>query len=328
MKLTIFSVILIMFAYSFKADAGMLNGVWLKQAMQTTATRVGKAAGEVKSRAGKVLLLGMACFSFAACDVNLPTKQIDQILDSGKLVSEHVDLDTHEGIIVVERGSLLTMQATPNATNAVIDVGMVELGEDGEWVVVDAGIEKTYLSTVQLAILDDAGEAIEGALMMWQQPEVRAEQVGEVAVFENLFVPVYLPVGAQLHVTGTQRNDGEGLYFDMATLEPSGVDLTIGEYAFVIETFPPINGIYLNYEPSVEGSKVDWYIHVWGDSTTTAAVSTVMPLQSYLGRPAVLMRHSDAFFSNLPDHYRVVTRVTTKGASEDTVVIAVVDMGG
>lgn len=327
MKLTVFSIILMLCAYSFNVNAGG-KGIWFTQAMQTTATKVGNVAGKVKSAAGMALVFTAACLNFTACDVNTSTEQINKVIEDGKLVSsDYVDLDTHRGIILVERGGLLTMQATPHSiTTKIIDVAGIEvLQENGDLLLFEPEIEETFLTKVQLAILDGAGEAIEGALMMWHRPELQAKQVGDVAVFEQLFVPVYLPAEAQLYMTGAARGDGDGYYFDIATLEPSGIDLTIGEFGFVIETFPPIHGSFLNYEPSIAGSMVDWYIHVWGDIITEPKVSEVMPLQSYLGRPAVLMHQSNPFFKNLPDHYRLVTRVTTKGEGEDTVVIAIVD---
>ena len=320
MRLTIFSLILMLCAYSFNVNAGS-KGIWFTQAIQTTA-------GKVKSAAGTALVIAAACFNFSACDVNTPIEQLNQILEDGKLVSsDYVDLDTHNGIILVERGSLLTMQATPNSIAVKIDVGMMELGEDGEWVFVDPEIEETYVSNVQLAILDGNGEVMEGALMMWQQPKLQAEHVGDVAVFEQLFVPVYLPAGAQLYMTGAVRGDGDGYYFDIATIEPSGIDLAFEDYSLVLERFPPIYVSFLNYgEAEKFINPLDWYVHVWGDNNTAPAVSDVMPIINFGRGFEVRFDQGDEFFKNLPDRHRVVTRVTTKnGGGEDKVVIAIVD---
>ena len=325
MKLKIFSLILMCCAYSFNINAVGLKGVWFTQAMQTMATKVNNATGKVTSAAGMALFIAATCLNFSACDV--PSDQINQIIGDGQLALESglIDLDTHEGLILVERGGLLTMQATPNSITAQIDVGMLVLGEDGEWVAVDPGIEETYLSNVQLAILDGEGEAIEGALMMWHQPELQAKQVDSLAVFKDIFVPVYLPDGAQLYMTGAVRGEGEGYYFNIVTLEPSGIDLTIEKANFVIETLPPIDVHvhFLNYEPSIAGSAVEWYAHFEDNSSNKPVLSTVMQLQSYLGRPAILMHQRR--FNNFPDRYRLVTRVIPQGEGKDSVAIVDVD---
>ena len=325
MRLTIFSLILMICVYSFNVNAGG-RSAWFTQAIQTTAAKISNATGKVKSAAGMAFIIVATCFNFSACDV--PTEQLNQIIGGGQLALEsgHVDLDTHQGFILVERGSLFSMQATPQAIAAKVDVGVMQLGEDGEWVFIDPGIEKTYLSDVQLAILDGDGKAIEGALMMWHQPKLQAEQVDDVAVFEQLFVPVYLPAGAQLYMTGAVRGEGDGYYFDIATIEPSGLDLTFGDYSLVLEKFPPIYVNFLNYgEAEKFISPLDWYVHVWGDNNTAPAVSKVRPLRSTHGSIAVHFDQGDEFFKNLPDDYRLVTRVTTKVEGEDKVVIAIVD---
>ena len=73
MRLTTFFVALLLCAHSFKVDAGVGKGTWLRNAWQATTAQVNGMSSKVKSSVVIPLVIVAACASFYSCDrVDLP----------------------------------------------------------------------------------------------------------------------------------------------------------------------------------------------------------------------------------------------------------------
>ena len=73
MRLTTFFVALLLCAHSFKVDAGVGKGTWLRNAWRATTAQVNGKSSKVKSSVIIPLVIVAACASFYSCDrVDLP----------------------------------------------------------------------------------------------------------------------------------------------------------------------------------------------------------------------------------------------------------------
>lgn len=266
--------------------------------------------GKTKSNAGKDAVRNVG--------VEIPSIAHGCLEDSGN----DINLDIHKGTICVGRGSLFALKVTPISYQ------------------LESYPPKHKYAKVQLVILDGDGKPIEGVLMMWRQTELQAKLVEGVAVFENLFIPRSLPADAQLRVTGAKlasdSNDDAGYSFDISTLLGSGSSFSINSVR-VLESWPVKYVWQLGYWPRLElGSVVDWYIEAGETSTAEPAVSEVMQTQvtqnnyyryGNATNPSLELRagqthpddaEGDEVLRDLPDCYRLVTKITEKSGVSST----------
>lgn len=68
MRLTTFLVALLLCVHSFKADANVNKGAWLRDAMRATTARVGNIPGKAMSLLATPLVILTMCANFYACD--------------------------------------------------------------------------------------------------------------------------------------------------------------------------------------------------------------------------------------------------------------------
>ena len=73
MRLTTFFMALLLCAHSFKVDAGVGKGTWLRNALRATTAQVNGMSSKIKASVGIPLVIFAACASFYSCDrVDLP----------------------------------------------------------------------------------------------------------------------------------------------------------------------------------------------------------------------------------------------------------------
>ena len=193
---------------------------------------------------------------------------------------------------------------------------------------------------VHIAICDSDGKLIEDALMMWHKSEIEAEAEQGGVSFKKLFLTGSLPADAKLHVAGITQDstntDEDYITFDIATLLPSGVGFS-NEAATIMESYPMQYKWELVYWPRLEQDDVvDWYILAAGNSNSEREVSKVMQTEVTSGsyrilgddtNPSLSLRASqpqdddqdgDDLLRQLPDCYRLVTKISREGESDSS----------
>ena len=235
----------------------------------------------------------------------------------------HINLDTHDGIICLGGGSLFSIKVTA--------------GTDVFTSVLESDPPKTkkvvQLKQVHLDVTDGKGAVIAGALRMWRQTEFLAKVVDDVVFFENLFISKSLPADAQLRVIGSKRGsdqNNDSYYFDIATLLGSDVNFSV-DSSSVLESLLLKYKWHLGYWPKLKlNSVVDWYIEVGESSNASPPFSEVMQtvvtadnyfqiggatnpsLILYASQPHENDKTGDKVLRDLPDCYRLVTKITSE----------------
>lgn len=278
----------------------------------TKVKNQGETAGDDEKDSSRLAALGC---EKASAKPKGPVSKKDIASGCMESSGEHIDLDSHEGLICVGKGSMFEVSFTADSVD-----------------------------DVHIAICDSDGKLIEDALMMWHKPEIEAEAEQGGVSFKKLFLTGGLPDDAKLHVAGITQDsttDEDYITFDIATLLPSGVGFSNGA-ATIMESYPVQYKWELVYWPRLElGDEVDWYILAAANEDGEREVSEVMQTEVTSERyrilgddtnPSLSLRalqphdddqDGDDLLRELPDCYRLVTKISREGESNSSGVVEV-----
>lgn len=126
MRLTTFLIALLLCVHSFKADAKVNKGVWLRDAMRATITGVEGISGKAMSLLATPLVMFAMCANFYACD------QVQRVLTpvASQLDTSMQREETRSHIWVVDQNGIempvvgtweLVAQTNPNSPSTLGD---------------------------------------------------------------------------------------------------------------------------------------------------------------------------------------------------------------